>query len=95
ISEIAVALYYPLYLSPLRQNPAAQKTFLHFFLPVFWEGYERENQLEPFWEETLNTFIKVRDAILYMYLPAEQAQRTLEEIKQRIMGNSYIDVLKI
>ncbi|MFX0091868.1 MAG: phosphotransferase enzyme family protein [Candidatus Hodarchaeota archaeon] len=93
IADIAIALYYPLYLSPLRQNPKAQKEFISYFLPLFWEGYERENQLEAFWKGTLNTFIKVRDAILYMYFPTDRDQKPLEVFKSRIMGKEpYIDI---
>ncbi|MFX0183505.1 MAG: phosphotransferase enzyme family protein [Candidatus Hodarchaeota archaeon] len=94
ISEIAIALYYPLYMTPLRHSQEAQKDFIRYFLPLFWEGYKSENQLEPFWKEKLNTFIEVRDAILYMYLPSAPRKRVSAIIKRRIMGkDSYIDVL--
>ncbi|MFW9992050.1 MAG: phosphotransferase enzyme family protein [Candidatus Odinarchaeota archaeon] len=94
ISDVAIALYYPLYMSQLQNSQKAQKEFIGYFLPLFWEGYESENRLEPFWKDTLNTFITVRDAILYMYLPrADQFRRDLESIKRRIIGKDpYIDV---
>ncbi|MHA2295082.1 MAG: phosphotransferase enzyme family protein [Candidatus Hodarchaeales archaeon] len=94
ISDIAVALYYPLYMSQLIESQKAQKEFVSYFLPLFCEGYESENKLEPIWKDELNTFIGVRDAVLYMYLPrADQFKRNLEVIKHRIIGKeSYLDV---
>lgn len=95
ISEIAVVLYYPLYFSPLNQDRKAQEEFVKRFLPLFMNGYEEENKLESDWMKKLNSFIQVRDVILFMYLPKE-----LEEMKKnqrpRILGEvPYVDVQKI
>lgn len=95
ISEIAVALYYPLYFTQLNQDRKAQEDFVKRFLPLFMNGYEEENKLESDWMKKLNSFIQVRDVILFMYLPKE-----LENMKKnhrpRILGEvPYVDVQKI
>ncbi|MFX0174394.1 MAG: phosphotransferase enzyme family protein, partial [Candidatus Hodarchaeota archaeon] len=93
ISEIAIALYYPLYLSPLNTNKNEQEDFSHYFLPIFWKGYKSENLLDPFWLSTLNNFIRVRDAILFLYLPRERGKNDLNSIKDRLLNeNTYIDI---
>ncbi|MHA1952559.1 MAG: phosphotransferase enzyme family protein [Candidatus Heimdallarchaeaceae archaeon] len=95
ISEIAVALYYPLYLTRLNQDRKPQEDFVKRFLPLFMNGYEKENKLESDWMKKLNIFIQVRDVILFMYLPKE-----LEDMKKnhrpRILGEvPYVDVQKV
>lgn len=94
-SEIAVALYYPLYATLLNQSRNAQEEFVKKFLPLFMKGYKEENTLDSVWMKKLNIFIQVRDVILFMYLPKE-----LEDFKKnhrfRILGEEpYIDVQKI
>ncbi|UCG03745.1 MAG: phosphotransferase [Candidatus Heimdallarchaeota archaeon] len=92
ISEIAVALYYPLYHSPLNADKNQQEDFLLNFIPKFWEGYKSENFLDSQWLSTLNTFVKVRDAILFLYFPRSQAQ-ALDHIKSRLMNEeSYVNL---
>jgi Ser/Thr protein kinase RdoA (MazF antagonist) len=39
ISEIAISLYYPLYVTTLRNNSDEQKEYASRFLPIFLEGY--------------------------------------------------------
>ncbi|MFW9986731.1 MAG: phosphotransferase enzyme family protein, partial [Candidatus Odinarchaeota archaeon] len=95
VSEIAVALYYPLYNTLLNQSRNAQEEFVKKFLPLFMKGYEEENTLDSVWMKKLNIFIQVRDVILFMYLPKE-----LKDFKKnhrlRILGKEpYVDVQKI
>ncbi len=69
VSDIAVILFYPLYASPLKESEAKQKAFVRYFVPLFMRGYERENQLPAGWQDQIEMFLRVRDAILYMYCP--------------------------
>jgi len=85
VSEIAVILYYPLYMSPLAEDPAKQKAFVSYFLPLFMQGYERENRLPAGWQEQLELFLRVRDAILYIYCPPHLPN---ERFLTRIMGQA-------
>ncbi|MDO8056390.1 MAG: phosphotransferase [Candidatus Hermodarchaeota archaeon] len=95
VSEIAVALYYPLYHTPLNQSRNAQEEFVKEFLHLFMKGYEEENTLDSMWMKKLIVFIQVRDAILFMYLPQEM-EHFKKNHRLRILGEEpYIDVQKI
>jgi Ser/Thr protein kinase RdoA (MazF antagonist) len=94
ISEIAVALYYPLYLTHLKENKEEQKKFVKRFLPLYMKGYETENKLDSLWMEKIDIFIKVRDAILFMYFPPGR-NGFKKEVKQRITEDSYLDIQEI
>jgi len=92
VSEIAVALYYPLHLSHLNQDRKSQEEFVKRFLPLFMRGYEEENKLDSEWMKKLNIFIQVRDIVLFMYLPKDFRKN----LRPRILGKeSYVDVQKI
>jgi Ser/Thr protein kinase RdoA (MazF antagonist) len=86
ISEVAIALYYPLYITSLRENSVEQRKFASEFLPVFREGYETEHRLNESWTEHLDMFIRVRDAILFMYLPSDVPEALRERFRRRIVG---------
>ncbi|MGD9397156.1 MAG: phosphotransferase [Candidatus Thorarchaeota archaeon] len=93
ISELAIALYYPTYLSELRNHKGQQKKFVRDFVSLFMEGYETENQLDSKWLEHLDFFIRVREVILLMYSPNEDWRKPL---RPRISGKEpYLDVFQI
>jgi Ser/Thr protein kinase RdoA (MazF antagonist) len=91
-SEIAVALYYPLYVTTLRHNTAEQKEYASRFLPIFLEGYNSENKLSSSWFEHLDMFMQVRDVILFMYMPPGVPEEVKERFRRRILGKDpYTD----
>jgi Ser/Thr protein kinase RdoA (MazF antagonist) len=93
ISEIAIALFYPLYLTQLRSEVDSQKKFVGEFLPIFLEGYETENNLKSEWFSYLDLFLRIRDAILLMYAPNEDWRKPL---RSRMIGKEpYLDVLEL
>ncbi|MHA2251314.1 MAG: phosphotransferase enzyme family protein [Candidatus Kariarchaeaceae archaeon] len=102
ISDIAALLYYPIYMSSW-DNPEEQTKFIKRYLSNFWNGYETENQLDQYWKEQINVFIKLRDAVLYADLaetPIEQrdteTQGWLDKISDRLLGRiPYVDVYEI
>lgn len=94
ISEIAVALFYPLYATQLSRNKEKQIEFVKRFLPLFMEGYNSENTLDPKWMKMIGSFIKVRHAILYMYLPP-QLNHVKEEQEQRLKEDNYLNIQEI
>ncbi|MFW9804111.1 MAG: phosphotransferase enzyme family protein, partial [Candidatus Thorarchaeota archaeon] len=93
VSEIAVALYYPLYVSMLRNDADEQREFASRFLPAFLEGYKSENTLDSMWLEQLKMFMQVRDAILFMYLPPSVPEEVRGRFRRRILGeDTYTDI---
>jgi Ser/Thr protein kinase RdoA (MazF antagonist) len=93
ISEIAIALYYPLYVTTLRNDAAEQREFASRFLPTFLEGYNNENTLDSKWLERLSMFMQVRDAILFMYLPPSVPEEVRGRFRRRILGEEpYTDI---
>jgi Ser/Thr protein kinase RdoA (MazF antagonist) len=93
ISEIAIALYYPLYVTTLRSNSSEQKEYASRFLPIFLDGYTSENNLEPSWFQHLDMFMQVRDAILFMYMPPGVPEEVKGRFRRRILGKDpYIDI---
>jgi Ser/Thr protein kinase RdoA (MazF antagonist) len=93
ISEIAIALYYPLYVTTLWNDATEQKEFTSRFLPTFLQGYNNENNLDPTWFEHLDMFMQVRDAILFMYLPPSVPEEVKGRFRKRILGeDSYTDI---
>ncbi len=83
------------------KDSKTQERFIKRFLTQFWEGYESKNQLDGYWKEQLNSFVKLRDATLYIDLagstpPDQRDEWTkiyLEGIYQRITGRvPYVDV---
>jgi len=94
ISEVAVALFYPLYATQLSKNKEKQIEFVKCFLPLFMEGYNSENTLESKWMEKIDIFIKVRHAILYMYLPP-QLNHVKEEQGQRLKDDNCLNIQEI
>lgn len=93
VSELAIALYYPLYLTKLRMDTDEQRKFVSSFFPVFLEGYETENKLVSKWSDHLDLFIRARDVILLMYAPNEEMKK---QLRPRILGKeSYLDVLEL
>ncbi|MGD9381601.1 MAG: phosphotransferase [Candidatus Thorarchaeota archaeon] len=86
ISEIAISLYYPLYVTSLRNDSNEQKEFALRFLPTFLEGYATENSLDSTWFEHLQMFMQVRDAILLMYLPPSVPEEVRGRFRRRIIG---------
>ncbi len=86
ISEVAVALYYPLYVTPLRNKTKDQKNYASRFLPIFLEGYSSENNLASSWFEHLDMFMQVRDAILFMYMPQGVPEEVKGRFRRRILG---------
>jgi Ser/Thr protein kinase RdoA (MazF antagonist) len=93
ISELAVALYYPTYLSELRNQKEQQKKFVRNFVSLFMEGYETENQLDSKWFEHLDFFMRVREVILLMYSPNDDWRKPL---RPRISGKEpYLDVIEV
>lgn len=62
-SDIAVALFY-VALSP----PAGmtQPDFAGRFLDAFFDGYNRENTLDPAWLRQIPTFLTLREIVLYI-----------------------------
>ncbi len=93
VSELAVALYYPLYLTSIRSDPGAQEEFVSRFVPLFLEGYENERKMPLEWLDHLEMFIRVREVILFMYAPAEEIRSRL---RPRISGREpYLDVKSI
>ncbi|MFX1368292.1 MAG: phosphotransferase enzyme family protein [Promethearchaeota archaeon] len=92
ISELAVFLYYPLYITEMRSNPNKQREYASRVFPIFWEGYAAENHLDPSWLEHLDLFMQVRDAILFMYLPPSVSKDVRMRFGRRILGeDSYTD----
>lgn len=84
-----------LYYAVARAAPDARlEDFAARFLAAFLRGYERENTLDPFWLDTLTTFLLVRDIVLYLKLQQKWEPRTrvlkpaqqnvLERLKDRI-----------
>ncbi|MHA1925779.1 MAG: phosphotransferase enzyme family protein [Candidatus Thorarchaeota archaeon] len=93
VSEIAVALYYPLYVTTLRNDIAEQKEYASRFLPVFLDGYRKETKLNSSWFEHLDMFMQVRDAILFMYMPPGVPEEVKERFRRRIRGEDpYMDL---
>jgi len=93
ISELAVALYYPIYLTELRNHKDKQKKFVRDFLSLFMEGYESENILDSKWLEHLDFFMRVREVILLMYSPHDDWRKPL---RPRISGKEpYLDVFNL
>lgn len=93
ISEVAIALYYPLYVTELRKRPHEQKEYASRFLPLFLEGYSSENKLDSSWLEYLSLFMQVRDAILYMYIPPTVPAEWKASFRRRILGeDTYADI---
>jgi len=93
ISELAVALYYPTYLTKLNEDKAKQKKFVSDFVSLFMEGYENENKLDSKWFEYLDFFMRVREVILLMYSPDDDWRKPL---RPRISGEEpYLDVYEI
>lgn len=92
-SELAVALYYPTYLTKLRDSQESQQQFIRRFVSNFLEGYECENKMPADWIEQLGVFMKVREVILFMYAPTEEIKGRL---RPRISGRQpYVDVKSI
>ena len=72
-------------------NPLKQlKWFLHLFL----EGYESENKLDALWLGKIDIFIKVWDAILFIYSPPD-GNGFRDEVKKRILEDDYLDIQNI
>jgi Ser/Thr protein kinase RdoA (MazF antagonist) len=94
ISEIAVALFYPLYATRLSNNQEKQIKFAKRFLPLFMKGYNSQNTLESKWMDKIDVFIKTRHAILYMYLPP-QMNHLKEEQGQRLKADNYLNIQEI
>lgn len=94
ISELAVALFYPLYATQLNKDKEKQIEFVKSFIPLFMEGYNTENTLDSFWMEKIDLFIKVRHAILYMYLPP-QLNHLKEENGLRLKNDDYLNTQEI
>lgn len=94
ISEIAIALYYPLYITSLRHNEEDQRKFANQFLPIFWQGYETENQLDDSWIQHLDLFIQVRDAVLFLYLPSDAKEETKDLFRRRIISKEPYTLIK-
>ncbi|MFX0054175.1 MAG: phosphotransferase enzyme family protein [Candidatus Hermodarchaeota archaeon] len=93
ISEIAIALYYPLYVTTLRNDADEQREFASRFLPTFLEGYKNENTLNAKWLDQLEMFMQVRDAILFMYLPPSVPEEVRGSFRRRILGEDpYTDI---
>ncbi|MFX0107428.1 MAG: phosphotransferase enzyme family protein [Candidatus Hodarchaeota archaeon] len=93
ISEIAIGLYYPLYVTALRKSSKDQKEYASRFFPIFFEGYSGENHLDSSWLEQLDMFIQVRDAILFMYMPPSVPEDVNEMFRRRILGEDpYADI---
>ena len=94
ISEVAVALFYPLYATQLSKKKEKQIEFVKQFLPLFMKGYSSENNLDSKWMEKIDDFIKVRHAILYMYLPP-QFNHEKEEQGRRLKEDDYLNIQDI
>jgi Ser/Thr protein kinase RdoA (MazF antagonist) len=94
ISELAVALFYPLYATHLSKDKEKQIEFVRRFIPLFMKGYNTENEIDSFWMEKIDLFVKVRHAILYMYLPP-QFDHMREEQKKRLKEDDYLDIQEI
>ena len=94
ISEIAVALFYPLYATHLSKNQEKQIKFVKRFFPLFMKGYNSQNSLDSKWMKKIDIFIKTRHAILYMYLPP-QLDHMKEEQGQRLKEDNYINIQEI
>jgi Ser/Thr protein kinase RdoA (MazF antagonist) len=93
ISEIAIGLYYPLYVTTLRNDANEQKEFASKFLPTFLEGYTDENNLDSSWFEHLDMFMRVRDAVLFMYMPPAVPEEVKGRFRRRILGEDpYTDI---
>ncbi len=86
ISEIAIAVYYPLYTTSLRHNEEDQHKFANHFLPIFMKGYESENRLDDSWFRSLDLFVQVRDAVLFLYLPPTVKEEVRNVYRRRIVG---------
>ncbi len=93
ISELAVALYYPLYYQPLMENQEIQNRFVKRFVSLFMKGYETENVLDDIWMEKIDLFIKVREVILLMYLPRNHRYREIR--KKRLKDDNYLNIQEI
>ncbi|MHA2029511.1 MAG: phosphotransferase enzyme family protein [Candidatus Kariarchaeaceae archaeon] len=96
IADIAIALFYPLFQSPIRESLEDQKKFVDVFLPKLLQGYEIENKLETDWYTKLPDFIRLRDAVLYLYLPrTDEFQKFRSSLLDRITKRhpilDYID----
>jgi Ser/Thr protein kinase RdoA (MazF antagonist) len=73
-----------------------QKKFVDVFLPKLLQGYEIENKLETDWYTKLPDFIRLRDAVLYLYLPrTDEFQKFRSSLLDRITKRhpilDYID----
>jgi Ser/Thr protein kinase RdoA (MazF antagonist) len=92
ISEIAIALYYPLYVTEMRNNTDEQKDYVARVLPEFLNGYSTENKLDSSWLEHLDMFMQVRDVILFMYMPPNVPEDVKNRFRRRIVGKDpYTD----
>jgi Ser/Thr protein kinase RdoA (MazF antagonist) len=94
ISELAVALFYPLYATQMANDKEKQIEFVKRFVRLYMKGYNTENSLDPIWLEKIDLFIKVRHAILYMYLPP-QFEHLRGEQKRRLREDDYINIQEI
>jgi Ser/Thr protein kinase RdoA (MazF antagonist) len=93
VSELAIALFYPLYLTQLRTDIENQKKFVKQFFPTFMEGYDTENKLDPKWLDYLDLFIRVRDVILLMYAPNDDWKKPL---RPRLLGREpYLNIMEL
>ena len=94
ISELAVSLFYPLYATQLNKDKEQQTEFAKRYVPLFMKGYETANTLDKKWLEKIDIFIKVRHAILYMYLPP-QFNHLKEEQARRLKNDDYLNIQEI
>lgn len=66
ISDVAIALQAMLFnQAGGMERPVSDSAAIQQFLTAFWQGYTRENHLDPFWIGQLNLFISYRRILLY------------------------------
>jgi len=102
VHDIAVILYDCLDWLP--HESLNQDEFLHYFWGNFYQGYNTENSLDPFWIEQLPKFLKLREMNQYVFFHkkwdmddlSENRRIYLEKLRNNILSNnSYLNFSSI
>lgn len=92
VSDIAIALYYSLWMAIPAEEARRRVAFTDEFIPAFLDGYWRENKLDASWLGKIPYFLKLRDIELYVVLHKKwdlanlrsREQKLIDELKHRI-----------
>lgn len=90
VNDIAMALFYAISMDCQSKKELAEAR--SFFDP-FWEGYQRENTLDPAWLEKIPLFLQLREIDLYIIIHRSMDLNNLDPWCTRYMDRRREKIL--